>query len=430
MSVLVYDLYKNPRAAEDDAYSDLFGDPFDNGPEATTTTFGNYYESGIDAVYTVRIRNDYCFVAFRGTTGKDDVAMDDMLSNFDVDPVWFDVEDDKDEEEEGARSKRKEEEYNDENSRSCDIHNGFYDSYFNFEHRSSGVEDFIRNCSGECPGCDVVLTGHSQGGAIAEVAALDLYGGETRTTNDAAAAVVPNNNNNNNNLYVVTFGAPQGLGAGCLPLFAKEERCRFYRYVMTTEGPLGRGLVYDPVPMGYPRALGDFDNDGVYDGAAAAGTYARNGGLAFVGHELFLNAGNPSAIALGPFDGHYGVEASKYDWTKEAHGSEQYASVLIEQSRQFYYNYGSSSGSSNGYESSNDDKKNNCYLSTDGFSLGSLCNTDESSLHCTDGVSECKRNGWWWGSENTCQAIDDGDSSSVRGTIEDRFCHKALPNQR
>ena len=64
------------------------------------------------------------------------------------------------------------------------------------------MEDFLQNCIEECPECDVVLTGHSQGGGIAEVAALYYK---------KARASPPDN------LYVITFAA------GCIPLFAKEE---------------------------------------------------------------------------------------------------------------------------------------------------------------------------------------------------------------
>ena len=106
------------------------------------------------------------------------------------------------------------------------------------------------------------------------------------------------------NLYVIIFGAPQALGAGCLSLFEKEERCRMFRYVMTMEGTFGTGIVYDPIPMIYPRILGDLDNDGVVNTSFLSDTYARHGGLAFLGYEMFLNADDPSSLTLGPFDGH------------------------------------------------------------------------------------------------------------------------------
>lgn len=366
-SSLVYDLHGFPEADEEPAYDGLF-----QGQDVR----GSYYESGIDAVYTTRIRNEFCVVAFRGTSGNQDNMREDLESNLNVDPVEFETKEKKAKDDAG-----------------CDIHSGFYDAYFGFVYRT-GVENFLETCSEECPECDLVLTGHSQGGAIAEVAALSYK---------QSVAALPEN------LYVITFGAPQALGVGCLPLFAKEERCRFYRYIMTMEGPLGRGLIYDPVPMILPRALVDFDNDGIIDESSSSDSYARHGGLAFLGHQLFLNDGDSSALALGAFDGHYGVGASKYDVTTYAHDRRLYADVLEGQYQRIILD--------NKFE-----EYYECYLPTDGFSLGSLCNVDETELHCVDGISECKRNGWWWGSENTCQAIGD---SSTESKAKRRFCHKS-----
>ena len=358
LSNLVYELDDDPLAAETPAFADVF-----DGQEER----GIFYEYGIDAAFTTRIRNEYCAVAFRGTRSRYD--REDMQSNFNTDPVVFDPRD--------SREKRKR-----ANSDSvCEIHGGYSDSYTGFNYRSN-VETFLQTCTEECPECDVLLTGHSQGGGIAEVAAL--YYKDT-------VPAPPQN------LYVIVFGAPQALGAGCRTLFAKEESCRFYRYVMTMEGPLGRGLIYDPIPMIVPRALADESSD----------TYARYGGVAYMGHELFLNYDDSTALALSTFEGHYSVQVSKYDISTDAHDIDLYADVLDRQNQQLW--------SSN---KGNDDKE--CYLPTNGFSVGSLCNRDESDLHCAAGVSECKRNGWWWGSENTCQAID---PSMTQSAAVDRFCH-------
>jgi hypothetical protein len=373
LSYLAYKLDEFPEFDEEPAYVELF-----HGQDER----GVFYESGIDAVYTTRIRNEFCVAVFRGTESN----REDWESNFDLDAVEFEMED--------ASGKDK----NASADAVCDIRSGYHDSYSDFEYRS-GVESFLQTCSEECPECDIVLTGHSQGGGIAEVAAL-YYKKLTAS--------------NPENFYVITFGAPQAIGTGCLPMFAKEERCGFYRYVMTMEGSLGRGLVYDPVPMITPRALGDFDNSSIVgdESSFVSDSFARHGGIAFLGHELFLNAGDPSALAMGAFDGHHGVGASKYDMTSDAHGIKLYMSVLEEQSERF----------SSNDENEEETDEYECYLPTTGFSLGSLCNTDESDLHCVDGVSECKRKSWWWGSENTCQAI--GGSSTTQSAAWDRFCHK------
>lgn len=377
LSSLVYKLLKNPLAADDPRYVEVF-----RGQDRR----GIFYESGIDAVYAARIRNEYCVAAFRGTYNRQDDPRKDWESNFDIEPVEFSMED----------VSEKEKKSDADADSMCDMHSGYHNSYFNFEYRLS-VEDFLQTCSEKCPECDVVLTGHSQGGGIAEVAALYYK---------KARASPPDN------LYVITFGAPQGLGAGCAPLFAREERCRFYRYIMTVEGTFGRGLVYDPVPMVSPRyTLGDFDNDGILDESESSDSYARHGGLAYLGHEIFLNDDHSSALALGPFDGHYNVGSTKYDLTLASHQGVRYMDVLVEQSQGIFL------GSEKYYDRDDYD----CYLPTDGFPLGARCNKDESDLHCASGVSECERGFWLW-SENTCQFID-----GVEGAAWDRFCHRRPP---
>lgn len=339
-----------PDEADDETYNELFDG---QGTPAV------YYESGVDAVYTARIRNEFCVVAFRATKMEQDNSVKDFRTNIDTDPVAFEM---------GATSKKGSDR---ENDSLCDVHKGYHDAYFDFEYRPS-IEDFLQTCSEECPECDIVLTGHSQGGGIAEVAAL-YYKEAIQKTPE--------------NLYVITFGSLQALGAGCVSLFQQEERCRIFRYVMVKEGIFGTGIVYDPIPMVYPRILGDLDNDGVVDTSSLSNTYARHGGLAFLGHEMFLNAEDPSSLTMGPFDGHHAVATSKYDLTTESHESSMYLNVIHTQNQMLAA------------------ERNDRYLPTKGFSLGSLCNKDESDFHCVEGISECKRNGRWWWSENTCQRI-------------------------
>jgi len=403
MSALVYDLGEDSAAGNEEAFSEMLGADNDND----NYNYGMYYESGIDAVYTARIGNEYCTVAFRGT-GDEQSFRKDAMSNFSFDPVEFD---------------------SDDTTANCDIHSGFHGAYFGFEHRSLGIEGFLESCQRDCPTCDVVLTGHSQGGAIAEVAAL-YHLRDKNASNSNSNSNSNNNNNSNNNsanihndanktdfageeaipenkVYVITFGAPQGLGAGCLPLFSKEERCRFSRYVMTIEGVV-RGLSYDLIPMVFPRTLGDPNNDGEIDANASTDSYARHGGLAFVGFEIFLNAENPSSVFLGGFDDHYGVAATSFDYTFETHWIDQYVGVLATQ-RELY--------------ASTDYEHKECYLPTDGFPLGTPCNPDESDNHCVQGISECRvhQSWWWWPSEHTCQMIDVNRPVAEE---DERFCHE------
>jgi predicted lipase len=89
------------------------------------------------------------------------------------------------------------------------------------------MEAALRDCAASCKLRDecVVMTGHSQGGAIAAVAALympDL------------------------NPYVITFGQPPTIDAPCDLITSS----RWYRYVNTKAAEvLSIGIVYDPVPF-------------------------------------------------------------------------------------------------------------------------------------------------------------------------------------
>ena len=327
-----------------------------------------FLESGIDAVSTTQIRNEFCVAAFRGTTA----GYDDLVSNLDFDGAEFKM---------GNAAGN--------TNAVCDIHSGYQDSYFNFEHRSV-VESFLLNCSESCPECDVVLTGHSQGGGLAEVAAL-YY--KNFTASNVAAS-------NPEKLYVITFGAPQSIGLGCSSMFTKQEQCGFYHYVMTMKGII-RGLVYDPAPMIAPNLLSTMN----LLGETYNNSYFRQGGIAFLGQELFLNADKPLSLALGPFGDHRGVNVTKYDFTAKAHSSTNYMNVLEKQSESFPSN----------------DADYGCYLPTNGFSVGSLCNTDEGDLHCIEGVSECESDDFL-GLEYTCREID--GSSTTQSDNWDNFCPK------
>jgi hypothetical protein len=89
------------------------------------------------------------------------------------------------------------------------------------------MEQSLRECAKDCVIKDecVVLTGHSQGGAIAAVAAIALA---------------------DLNPYVITFGQPPTIDAPC-PVITSD---RWYRYVNTKATERGViGIFYDPVPF-------------------------------------------------------------------------------------------------------------------------------------------------------------------------------------
>ena len=401
---------------------------------------GTYYESGIDAAYTLRhqtyiddnsdaIDDEYCFVIFRGTTRT---SMKDWFSNADTDPV----------------------EYLDQ----CDIHQGYYDAY-NFEYRSL-IESFVTTCSHECSGCDIVLSGHSQGGSIAEIAGLYLQDqlqpqNHTDHTND------DNDNESSSSLYVITFGSPQALGKGCMQLLSSvTTHCNWYHYIMTTTGVLGREIVYDPVPMMYSHYF-----DKLNDTFVIANTYARYGGLAYIGHEIVLGGSyDTTRTYYSGFNTHGIRDYTKIDTTGRAHAYELYTTVLESQyqdSRSNYNNNNDNNNHNNNYidVDEKDDKTNNIdetssssssssslasymsaymssympsslsssssaslssssssssssyhnyYLPTTGFAIGSLCNVDENM--CLRG-SDCKKSkvfGW----SAVCQPLRSSSSNT------------------
>jgi alpha-beta hydrolase superfamily lysophospholipase len=115
----------------------------------------------------------------------------------------------------------------------CTSRVGFFQAY-NTVYRHD-VEREVRDCAASCPNRDecVVITGHSQGGAIAAVAALYLA---------------------DLNPYVITFGQPPTIDAPC-PLLTSD---RIYRFVNTKR--TSAGIAYDPVPMAPGLGADHFGN--------------------------------------------------------------------------------------------------------------------------------------------------------------------------
>ena len=107
----------------------------------------------------------------------------------------------------------------------CTTRQGFYDAYITSYHQK--MEKEVRKCASKCdrPNECVVLTGHSQGGAVASIAAVRMADLNPR---------------------VITFGEPPALDFPCPPVTSS----RWYRYVNTKDSEMGLiGVSYDPVPF-------------------------------------------------------------------------------------------------------------------------------------------------------------------------------------
>jgi Lipase (class 3) len=227
---------------------------------------------------------------------------------------------------------------------SCEVHQGYYQAYHNFEYKQQ-VEEFLQRCQLNCPDCDVVLTGHSQGGSIATIVAIDLLQQQqsTDTTIDP---------------YVITFGSPQGLGAECLPLvnaLSPSGTCHWYHYIMSIDGFFG--LTYDIIPMIFPTLL------------KSKADYANNNsdGFGFLGHELLLSSQNvDSLVYIGKDTHQFSMPYSGF-----AHDPNWYSGVLQQMVER-------SSGGSN-----------NNIIPTTGFMDGSLCNRDDECIS-----RRCSKQNW------------------------------------
>eukprot|EP00535_Pseudo-nitzschia_heimii_P005774 CAMPEP_0197173466 /NCGR_PEP_ID=MMETSP1423-20130617/387_1 /TAXON_ID=476441 /ORGANISM="Pseudo-nitzschia heimii, Strain UNC1101" /LENGTH=491 /DNA_ID=CAMNT_0042622287 /DNA_START=148 /DNA_END=1623 /DNA_ORIENTATION=- len=322
---------------QDPMYDGVFGGP---GPDNR----GMYYESGVDAVYLARIQDDYCAVVYRGTVAD---SLEGWLSNVAVAPTPFRLTPDDDNQ--------------------CEVHSGFHDAYLTLQ---AEVEDFLSTCTSECPGCEVVITGHSQGGGIAEMASLFYQ--RNRLDGGPVAGVM-------NPVHVPVFAAPQAMGQGCLKYFTKVERCKHLRYIMSLDyaGIFTTGRGYDTFPLVSYQALELLDDtlDFIPGINISGSNYARNGGLLMLGYELFLNQEDSSTLSLANFDDHYAIDVINWDVLLgfEAHSSTTYARILKEQSEADYSIDGRS-----------------CNLPTDGFPNGSTCNQSENDLNCVEDVGTCK----------------------------------------
>lgn len=189
---------------------------YDERPPDDTVThdyaaFG-YFDDEPDQALTARTVDGYCFAAFRGTS----LNVDDWSQNLQIGESEVCADGG------GGRGRA-----------CCSSRVGFYDAY-DTTYRAA-VEGSIRDCARSCPNRDecVVLTGHSQGGAVAAVAAVVLA---------------------DLNPTVITFGQPPTVDAPC-PLLNGE---RIYRFVNTKATAVG--IAYDPVPMAPGLGADHFGN--------------------------------------------------------------------------------------------------------------------------------------------------------------------------
>ena len=363
---------------------------------------GEYAESddGVDAIYTLRIDDAYCAVAFRGLelTRGWDVLVEDTKSNLEVAPLAYTSTT-------TSTSTT--------TTTTCDLHRGYYESYL--QHQPE-VEQFFDTCVLACPNCQLLITGGSQGGAIAQIAGLHLKDRYTTRT-DNSAATTPNSITSTPKKvpYVITIGAPQALGGGCTELFTEYEQCRWYHYIMSTDstyGLMGRGRVYDPIPMLFSQfLLKDSNTNNNNDGASSS--FARNKGLAYVGHEFVLASDERTSLSYTGFNTHAQVDLVHYGHTDNTHRMQLYVDILEAHYTTLQH-----------YQTTTETTTTICSIPTQGFLVGSVCNINEnntddentSSSTCERG-SHCIKSGRWWvfGTQDSCQPIEDDGNNLNNG---------------
>ena len=150
----------------------------------------------------VAFKDGYCYGAYRGTMR----IVSDWAQNFDLTDKILKI-----------------------GSSRCRMRSGFYDGHNThyLQRFTSKLEECMNEkCKSSRRRCPLVLTGHSQGGAIAVVASLFYRRYDP---------------------YVITFGAPRAVDAPCGLINSGKH----YRYVNTGDKTMFRrkGLSFDWVPM-------------------------------------------------------------------------------------------------------------------------------------------------------------------------------------
>jgi hypothetical protein len=151
-------------------------------------------ETASEKTITARIGNA-CVLAFRGSSLRHLEWWNEWKTNFDLGQVTVE--------------------------RHCTVTRGIRDAYLT--DNVGYVEDDMHMCLSSCPECSLVITGHGQGGAIANVAGVlfESYGYSP---------------------YVITFGQPKVLGGRC-----QVNSAKWFRFILAEPGLLR--LRYDVVPM-------------------------------------------------------------------------------------------------------------------------------------------------------------------------------------
>ena len=154
---------------------------------------------------------------------------------------------------------------------SCSVTQGILEAYNDIFR--SDLEDDVRNCMASCPDCQLLITGHSQGGSIANAAGVlfESYGYSP---------------------YVITFGQPPVLGSEC-----RVDSWKWVRFIHAMAGAVR--LQYDLVPM-----------------IRSTGT--------FYGHEIVVSSDDPTSVDYVGINQHI----EKAPWNVVAHFSNRYVDAL------------------------------------------------------------------------------------------------------
>jgi hypothetical protein len=207
--------------------------------EPNAVAGSNFYIDGPNAALFVR-EGDYCFIVFDSTKP----TAEDWWQN--LDPSFNDI----------CSS----------SGDCCEARAGFVQAYTSSSYKDT-LEADMRLCMYTCPQCEAVLMGHSQGGAVALVAAI------------AMADIKPT---------IITFGQPASIVGSCPPIDVEKN----YRFVNTVEDAQGT-LDYDPVSylnlsadhMGKLFIMGNDDENVVYYGDGN-GPNPVSFGSEFNAHEI------------------------------------------------------------------------------------------------------------------------------------------------
>lgn len=154
---------------------------------------------------------------------------------------------------------------------SCTVTQGILDAY-NDVFRSD-LEKDVRSCMASCPKCRLLITGHSQGGAIANAAGVifESYGYSP---------------------YVITFGQPPVLGSDCM-----VNAWKWFHFIHAIPGTFR--LQYDIVPM-----------------SPSTGQ--------FYGHEIVVSSDDATGVDYVGINQH----ENKTPWNVVAHFSDGYVAAI------------------------------------------------------------------------------------------------------